>query len=423
MREGSDETNWAGNIVYRADRWVAPTSVEELCEIVAACDRARPVGTRHSFNTIADTAGTLISTTRLPALFRLDADAGEVTVSAGTRYGDLARELDARGWALRNLGSLPHICVAGACATATHGSGDRNGNLATSVVALDLVTASGDVVTVRRGVDRDFAGHVVALGALGVVVAVTLAIVPTFRVRQNVYQGLARAALLDHLDEIFAMAYSVSVFTTWRSDSSLLWVKQRVDAVDEAAPAPGEMFGAGALVHPVHPIRGLDPIHTTRQLGVAGPWHERLPHFRAGFTPSAGNELQSEYFVSRDRAAAAVEAIHQIGEQIRPALHVSELRSIASDDLWLSPTQGRAAISLHFTWRPAEAAVTQAVAAVERQLAPFEPRPHWGKIFTLPAETIRAAYPRAADFTALAERRDPTGVFRNTFLANTLGLT
>ncbi|WP_018635251.1 FAD-binding protein [Parafrankia elaeagni] len=422
MCEGADETNWAGNIVYRAGRRVAPTSVEELCEIAAGCGRARPVGTHHSFNTIADTAGTLISTARLPAVFRVDADAREVTVSAGTRYSALARELDARGWALRNLGSLPHISVAGACATATHGSGDRNGNLATSVVALDLVTASGDIVTVRRGVDGDFAGHVVALGALGVVVAVTLAIVPAFRVRQNVYQGLTRAALLEHLDDIFAAAYSVSVFTTWRPESSLLWVKRRVAATDEAVPAPAEMFGARALDHPVHPVSGLDPIHTTQQLGVAGPWHERLPHFRSGFTPSAGNELQSEYFVSRDRAAAAVEAIHQIGEQIRPALHVSELRSIASDDLWLSPTHSRESISLHFTWRPAEAAVTRAVAVVERQLAPFEPRPHWGKIFALPPETIRASYPRAADFTALAGRRDPTGVFRNTFLANTLGL-
>ncbi|MCK9893933.1 FAD-binding protein [Frankia sp. AgB32] len=420
--DGLEGANWAGNVVFGASQRVAPSSVEELQEIVAACDRARPVGTRHSFNPIADTVGMLISTARLPPVLRVDAAAREVTVNAGVRYGDLARELQARGWALPNLGSLPHISVAGACATATHGSGDRNGNLATSVVSLDLVTANGEVVTVQRGVDGDFAGHVVALGALGVVVAVTLAIVPTFQVRQYVYQGLTRAALLDRLDEIFAAAYSVSVFTTWRAESSRLWVKQRVEEAGETAAAPVEVLGVRALDRPDHPVPGFDPVHTTQQLGVPGPWHERLPHFRMGFTPSSGNELQSEYFVSRADAAAAIESIFRIGDRIRPALQVSELRTIAADDLWLSPAYGRDAVSLHFTWRPDEAAVARAVAAVERQLAPFQPRPHWGKVFALPAESIRASYPRVADFLALADRGDPTGVFRNPFLAATVGL-
>ncbi|CAO5258710.1 FAD-binding protein [Frankia sp. AgKG'84/4] len=423
--QGSDSlegSNWAGNVVFGAIRRVAPCSVEGLQEIVAACDRARPVGTRHSFSPIADTAGTLISTARLPAVLRIDAGAREVTVSAGTRYGYLAGELHARGWALPNLGSLPHISVAGGCATATHGSGDRNGNLATSVVALDLVTANGELVTVRRDVDGDFAGHVVALGALGVVVTVTLAIVPTFHVRQHVYRGLTRVTLLERLDEIFAAAYSVSVFTCWRPESSRLWVKQRVEPTGETTAAPVENFGVRALEQPDHPVPGADPVHTTGQLGVPGPWHERLPHFRMGFTPSSGDELQSEYFVSRDDARAAIERIFHIGDQIRPALQVSELRTIAADDLWLSPAYGRDAVSLHFTWRPDEAAVARAVAAVERQLAPFQPRPHWGKVFALPAASIRATYPRLGDFLALADRRDPTGVFRNTFLASTVGL-
>ncbi|MCM3882363.1 FAD-binding protein [Frankia sp. R82] len=421
--EGLERANWAGNVVFGAGRRVAPTSIEELQSIVAGCERARPVGTRHSFNTIADTTGTLISTARLPRLIRIDPAAREVTVSAGTRYATLARELHAQGFALPNLGSLPHISVAGACATATHGSGDHNGNLATSVTALELVTATGDLRTVRRGVDPDFAGQVVALGALGVVVAVTLAIVPTFQVRQDVYQGLTRAALLDHVEEIFAAAYSVSVLTDWSSESSRLWAKRRVvEKAGEADPVPMEMFGARAVSHPAHPIPGLDPVHTTRQLGIPGPWHDRLPHFRSGFTPSAGNELQSEYFVSRDHADAAIAAIHRIGDEIRPALQISELRTIAADDLWLSPAYRRDATSLHFTWLPDEAVVARAVAAVERQLAPFDPRPHWGKIFALPARTIRASYPRATDFLQLAGSHDPTGTFRNPFLAHTLGL-
>lgn len=420
---GLEKTNWAGNVVFGASRRVAPTSIEELQVVVAGCGRARPVGTRHSFNTIADTTGTLISTARLPGLIRVDPGAGEVTVSAGTRYATLARELHAQGFALPNLASLPHISVAGACATATHGSGDRNGNLATSVVALELVTATGDLRTLRRGVDPDFAGQVVALGALGVVVAVTLDLVPTFQVRQDVYQGLTRAALLDHVEEIFSAAYSVSAFTDWSSTPSRLWVKRRVvEGTGEADPAPVEMFGARAVHHPAHPVPGLDPVHTTPQLGIPGPWHERLPHFRPGFTPSAGDELQSEYFVARRHAAAAIEAIHRIGDRIRPALQISELRTIAADDLWLSPAYRRDAMSLHFTWLPDEAAVARALAAIEHQLAPFDPRPHWGKVFTLPARTIRASCPRATDFLQLAERHDPTGTFRNPYLARTLGL-
>ncbi|MBL7499109.1 FAD-binding protein [Frankia sp. CNm7] len=428
--EGPSRRNWAGNVIFRASRRAAPASVEELQEMLAGCRSARPAGTGHSFNRIADTDGTLISTTGLPRLVRIDPAARQATVSAGLRYGDVARELVAAGWALPNLGSLPHISVAGACATATHGSGDRNGNLATSVAAVGMVTSSGEILDVRRGVDPDFAGHIVALGALGVVVTMTLDLVDGFRVSQRVYDGLTRAALLAHLDELFAAAYSVSVFTTWEEDSAQVWLKRRVDEDAEAGEAgdgpengaggdgdpPAELFGARPASRPLHPIRGFDPRHTTQQLGVPGPWHERLPHFRLNFTPSAGEELQSEYFVAREHAAAAVAAIFEIGAVIRPALQVSELRTVAADDLWLSPAYQRDSLALHFTWLPGEAIVRPAVAAVERQLAPFSPRPHWGKIFTLPPELVRASYPRAEDFQALAGRRDPDGVLRNPYL-------
>ncbi|OHV37772.1 FAD-binding protein [Pseudofrankia sp. EUN1h] len=426
--DGSAPTrNWAGNVTFAAARVVAPTSVAELARVVAAGGRARPLGTRHSFNRIADTDGTLISTAGLPRLVRVDQAAREVTVSAGIRYGDLGRELDAAGWALRNLGSLPHISVAGACATATHGSGERNGNLATSVVALDLVTPSGELMTVRRGVDEDFDGHVVALGALGVVVAVTLEIVPTFQVSQHVYEGLTREDLLAGIDEILAAAYSVSVFTAWDPNAgSQVWLKRRLGAGDGdgdggggddgSTAAPAEVCGARPATRPLHPIPGVDPEHTTQQLGVPGPWFERLPHFRLGFTPSAGDELQSEYFVAREHAAAAIDAVYQVSGDVRGALQISELRAVAADGLWLSPAYHRDALALHFTWLPDETAVARAVAAVERALAPFAPRPHWGKVFALDPERVRAGYPRLAEFVRLAARRDPGRVLRNSFL-------
>lgn len=417
--------NWAGNVRFGAERVVSPESVEELQEIVAGSRKARALGTGHSFSRIADTDGTLIATARLPR--RIEIDDATVTVSGGIRYGDVTRELHANGRALRNLGSLPHISVAGACATGTHGSGLRNGSLATSVAALEIVTASGELVTVRRGADADFEGHVIALGALGVTVAVTLDLVPAFQVRQLVYEGLTREALLTSVDEIFAAAYSVSVFTSWDPASSQLWLKQRVDGPggpgapatgpfggDQAAPA--ERFGARLATRPLHPVPGIDPSHTTQQLGVPGPWHERLPHFRLDFTPSAGDELQTEYFVAREHAAAAIDALFAIGPVVRPALQISEIRTVAADSLWLSPAYQRDVVALHFTWLPAASIVLPAVAAVERQLAPFAPVPHWGKVFSLPPDAVRAGYPRAADFVALAARRDPAAVFRNQYL-------
>jgi xylitol oxidase len=406
--------NWAGNVRFGAERVIAPESVEELQEIVAGSRKARALGTGHSFSRIADTEGTLISTARLPRRIRIDD--GAVTVSGGIRYGDLARELAPNGWALRNLGSLPHISVAGACATGTHGSGDRNGSLATSVAALDLVTASGELVSVRRGADEDFDGHAIALGALGITVAVTLDLVPGFQVRQLVYEGLTRDTLLASVEEIFAASYSVSVFTGWDSASSQLWLKQRVDAPDGDGEPPAERFGARLATRPLHPVPGIDPTHTTQQLGVPGPWHERLPHFRLDFTPSAGDELQTEYFVAREHAAAAIDALFAIGAVVRPALQISEIRTVAADTLWLSPAYQRDVMALHFTWHSAEATVMPAVAAVERALAPFSPVPHWGKVFSLPPAAVRAGYPRAAEFLALAARRDPEAVFRNRYL-------
>jgi xylitol oxidase len=409
-------TNWAGNVTYGAARHVAPASVEELQKEVASSTRVRALGTRHSFSRIADTDGTLVSTSQLPGRVRIDANAPAATVSAGARYGDLAPALDAHGWALSNLGSLPHISIAGACATGTHGSGNRNGVLATSVTALAIVTASGHVVTVRRDKDADFDGHVIALGALGVVVALTLEVVPTYRVRQVVYEGLTRDRMVADVDAVFAAAYSASVFTTWDAAGSQLWLKQRVDEPACAVPPQGTLFDARLATQPLHPVPGFDPAPATRQLGVPGPWYERLPHFRLDFTPSAGDELQTEYLVPREHAAAAIDAIYDIADVVRPALQVSELRTVAADNLWMSPAYQRDSLAVHFTWLPDEARVLPAVAAVERQLAPFAPRPHWGKIFSMEPDTVRASYPRADDFLALATRLDPGGVFRNDYL-------
>ena len=398
------EVNWAGNVAYRAARVHRPGSVDELRAIVAAAPRIRALGTRHAFNDIGDSAE-LVATGGLPRVVEPDRAAGTVTVSGGLTYGELAIALD--GLALHNLASLPHISVAGAIATATHGSGDRSGNLATAVTALELVTSDGSLLSVARG-DDDFAGMVVGLGALGVVTRVTLAVEPSFAVRQRVFEGLRWEALLEHFDAITAAGDSVSVFTLWGDDAGDVWVKSR--ATDAPEQVRGELFGAAAAAVEHHPIPGLDPVNCTPQLGVPGPWYDRLPHFRMGFTPSSGEEIQSEYFVARADGPAALRALRAVGDRIRPVLQVSEIRTQAADELWLSPQYRQDTVSIHFTWRRDPAAVERALSAVEAALEPFEARPHWGKAFL---EAPGGRYDRLADLAALAERLDPRGAFRN----------
>jgi xylitol oxidase len=393
--------NWAGNYAFGARELHRPRSLDELRRIVAGAPRVHVIGARHSFTGIGD-SDALVSLEELPADVAYDGDT--VTVGAALRYGDLAGELDARGLALHNLASLPHITVAGAVATATHGSGEGNGNLATAVAGLELVTSEGDVLRVARG-DPDFGGMVVNLGALGAVTRVTLDVEPAYQVAQHVVEDVPWEALPD----VLGAAYSVSAFTRWDVVDSL-WVKRRVEQPLPALP------GRPATVER-HPSPGLDATGCTPQLGVPGPWAARLPHFRLEFTPSHGEEIQSEYFVARERAAEAIAAMREAGPAVRDVLQVSELRTVAADELWLSPQHGRATLGVHFTWVRDQPAVERALREVEAALLPLGATPHWGKLFLTPP-----APERADDFRALARRLDARGAFRNAWLADSVGL-
>jgi alditol oxidase len=391
--------NWAGTYTYRAKALHRPETLEQLQEIVASAERVRVLATRHTFNDIAD-SDELVSLDALPADVVVEGDT--VTCGGQVRYGELAEALHPEGKALNNLASLPHISVAGAIATATHGSG--TGNLATAVAGLELVTSAGEIVSARRG-EPDFDGMVVALGALGAVTRVTLDVEPAYEVRQRVYEGLPWEAVPD----VLGAAYSVSVLTRWEETAGAVWVKARGEPPDEllgAVPATGER----------HPIPGLDPVHCTRQLGVPGAWSDRLPHFQMGFTPSAGEEIQSEYVLPREHAVAAVDAMRALGDAIRPALQVCEIRTVAADRLWMSPQHGQDTIAIHFTWKREPELVGRLLGAVELALSPYAPRPHWGKLFLAGAATIADRYERLPDFRALAERLDPRGAFRNDWL-------
>ena len=404
--------NWSGTHRYAAARLHRPATVEELQDLVAGARQLRVLGSRHSFTDIVD-AAELVSLDGLPADVAVDRAAGSVECGGAVRYGELAAILEEHGLALANLASLPHISIAGAVATATHGSGDAYGNLATAVAALELVTSSGERVRAARG-EPDFEGMVVSLGALGAVTRVTLDVEPAYEMRQRVFEGLSWDALFERFDAIAGAGDSVSVFTRWRETTDQVWVKSRVTDAPEDVRA--DLFGAPAATVERHPILGLDPVNCTPQLGRPGPWYERLPHFRMGFRPSAGEEIQSEYLVPRGNAVDAIDAIRTLGPRIAPVLQVAEIRTIAADRLWLSPQYRRDTIGIHFTWRREPEPVARATAAVEAALRPFEARPHWGKLFAADAAQIAPLYERLEDFRALAQRLDPRGAFRNGWL-------
>ncbi|MCS5716857.1 FAD-binding protein [Herbiconiux sp. CPCC 205763] len=417
--------NWAGTYEYGAERLLRPRSTEEVAAIVAGASRVRALGTRHSFNDLADSTGDLLSLVDLEAHPVIDAAASTVTVASGTRFAVLAAHLEAHGYALHNLGSLPHISIAGAVATGTHGSGVGNGNLSTAVAGLELVTGRGDVVHVSRA-DPRFDGMVVALGALGVVTRITLDIQPTFRMRQDIYLDLPWDAVLSTFDEIVSAAYSVSLFTDWTGDAlKQVWLKSRLPDASSGVAAlllPDDFFGAHPAGDKVMSPAGDDIDNTTVQGGVPGPWSERLPHFRADVTPSNGDEIQTEYFVDRKDAVAAITAVRALADRIAPHLLVTELRTVAADTLWLSPAYQRESLAIHFTWRNEPAEVHALLPEIEAVLAPFDARPHWGKWFAMGADEIVPKYERAADFRALAEAFDPQGRFRNDYLERVLAL-
>jgi len=418
------QSNWAGNVTFAAAAIEVPSSPDEVVELVRAAGPGglRPLGTRHSFSPIADTTGTLVSSAGFATLsdIRIAPDRLSVSVPGGVRYGELARVLEAEGLALANLASLPHISVAGAVATGTHGSGTANGSLATAVRSVEFVDGRGEVVVLRRD-DRNFAGAVVALGALGFVTRLDLDVEPTFLVAQTVYRGLPLASVLDSFAEVTELGYSVSLFTTWREPDLIdqLWLKRRADL---DAPAPDEVLGARPSPVAMHPIAGVDARFCTPQLGDAGPWLDRLPHFQLQFTPSNGDELQTEYLLPRSTAVEALQEVRALSAEIAPLLQVTEIREIAADDLWLSGAFGTDAVGIHFTWLPQQDAVDALLPRIEQRLLPLGARPHWGKRFRADADRLAPLYPRFDDFRALVAAHDPRGVFRNAFLAEKLDL-
>jgi xylitol oxidase len=420
--QGEKITNWAGNLTYSTSTLHKVASIDEVSRWVRSHPRFKVLGTRHCFNDIADTKDEFLSLSGLNKVISLDKANHTVTVDSGIRYGELAVFLNDNGYALHNLASLPHISVAGGVATATHGSGVHNGNLSSAVLAMEFITASGETVSLSRHQHGEqFLGAVIHLGGIGVVTKLTLAIQPTYQIRQYVYENLPMAQLEHHFDEVMSAGYSVSLFTDWRNRNiNEVWIKSKVGEGQNFGTQP-EFLGARAATKNLHPIRENSAENCTPQMGVPGPWHERLPHFKMGFTPSNGKELQSEFFVPREHSYAAIMAVEKLHEQISPHLFITEVRCIAADDFWMSPAGHQASTAIHFTWKPEWDAVKKLLPQIEAALAPFKTRPHWGKLFTMPHSRLAQLYPRMHEFQQLLRHYDPNGKFRNAFLERVIG--
>ncbi len=408
--------NWAGNLVYSTSNLYTPAEAAEIPALLKKMKKVKVLGTRHCFNDIADSRYNFIS---LRLLNRVDpVNEKDMTVSfeAGISYGQLSPRLDESGFALHNLASLPHISVAGAITTATHGSGEKNGNLSSAVRGMEFILANGETLQLSR--ERDgagFAAAVVGLGGIGVLGKITLAVEPTFQVRQDVYEQLPMNVLASHFDEIQAAGYSVSLFTDWQSDSiNEVWLKNKVTG---SFTPPDAFFGSKPATKNLHPIAAVPAENCTAQMGVPGKWYERLPHFKMGFTPSSGVELQSEYFVPREHAVAAIQAIARMGHLIGPQLMISEIRTIAADDLMMSPCNGQDCITIHFTWKQHWPEVKLLLPQIEQALKPFDARPHWGKLFTMSPADLAGRYKHLQEFRTMLRHYDPEGKFRNDFLS------
>jgi len=389
--------NWAGNVEYGTDRVYPARSVEEVQEFVRTQSKLKVLGTRHCFNHIADSHDQFLSMKAMDSMVELNAEVRTVTIESGMSYGKLCPILESKGWALHNLASLPHISVAGS--------------------GLEIVNAAGEVVKLSRAKDGGtFQGAVVGLGALGAVTKVTLDLQPSYQMQQYVYENLPLDELTRHFDAIESAAYSVSLFTDWQKKRiNEVWLKHRMEN-GKSFDAPPEFYGAKRATKNLHPIAELSAENCTEQMGVPGPWYDRLPHFRMGFTPSAGKELQAEYFVARKNAVDAILAVEKLHDQVGPHLLITEIRTIAADNLWMSPCYKQDSVTIHFTLKPDWPAVSKLLPAIEKELAPFHARPHWGKLLTMAPAHLDSLYEKLPEFVALSRRFDPAGKFHNDFL-------
>ncbi|HZK82126.1 MAG TPA: FAD-binding protein [Humisphaera sp.] len=412
--------NWAGNFKYGAREIHRPKTLAELQSLVSGSRKIRALGSRHSFSRVADIAdGDLVSLEHFKSI-GIDSSRKTAEIGAGVTFAELCVALDPYRLALPNLLSLLRVTVAGACATASHGSGNSNKILAAAVVAMEIIAADGQILRVSRD-DPQFDGMVVALGALGVVTKLTLALQPTFDVEQRVFDGIPVQTVFSDFAQIMSSGYSVSLFTNFADEMVQCWVKSlRANSGEVNIPAALSM--ATPASRQVHMLGDMPPEFCTEQLGKPGIWHWRLPHFNADDTPSSGSEIQSEFVVPMPYAVDALRSIQALGNRISKLLQISEIRTIASDTLWMSPCFHEASVAIHFTWKDDRDGVLKILPDIEAALKPFNPKAHYGKLCTDKFLTdMGSRNLQLLRFVRLMKEFDCNGKFHNEYLQTLIG--
>jgi len=406
--------NWAGNLTFSGKEYIEVDSISRLQSVVSKASGVKVLGTGHSFSDIADTTQTQISIKNLSNEIEIDSIKKVALVPAGMQYADVCRYLEKRGWALFNTASLGEITVAGAILTGTHGSGSYNPILSDCVEGIEMVLASGEIFNLLREDSKEFSGFVVSLGALGVFTKLKLKIVESFSIKQFIYENIGMQSIAENFEAIFDKAYSVSYFSNWEKNTTgQIWMKFLDD--NNLAELPSVWLGGNIANANQHPVKTNDPSPCTDQMGVSGKWLYRLPHFKLDCSPASGDEVQTEYLVNRTYVREYIAGLSNIGDEIAARVYATEIRTIKSDDLWLSGAHGRQTVGFHFTWKKSDS-LHKFLPKVEEILGEHDGRPHWGKLFSTPRENLMGRYPKYSHFEELLKKYDPDKKFRNSFI-------
>ncbi len=406
--------NWAGNLSFSSKEFIEIDSVKKLQTIVSNARGIKVLASGHSFSDIADTKDTLISIKNLSFEIGIDSNKREALVPAGMQYSDVSRYLEKHGWAVSNMASLGEVTIAGAILTGTHGSGSSNGILSTAVIGFEMVLESGSILTTDRENSSDFPGFIVSLGALGVFTKYKLKIVPSFSIRQVVYENINIESIANNFDLVFDRAYSVSFFSNWAQNSTgQIWMK----FLDDSKPfnISSDWIDGNLAKVKQHPVKINDASPCTDQLATSGKWLDRLPHFKLNSSPVSGDEVQTEYLVDRRYVKQYISELAEIGDEIASKVYTTEIRTIKADDLWLSGAYERETVGFHFTWRKSDSLVNF-LPKIESILGKHDGRPHWGKLFDVPKDKLPSRYPKFSDFEVLLQKYDPNKKFRNNFI-------
>ena len=408
--------NWSGSVVAEPQALASPKTEAELQGLVAKAQKVRVAGTGHSFMPLCATDGLLLSLSDLEGEIEVVGD-GTVWVPAGWAIGKLTEALWAKGLSLINQGDIDKQAIAGAVSTATHGTGRTLGSLATAAEGFRLVLADGSVVECDRTREPElFQAARVSLGMLGVVARIRLKTLPAYRLKESIRRASLKATLAEW-DQLADAHRHIEFFHFPYSEHVNL---KTLDIVDEGeAPTPGEfednVFQAVCDLAAVWP-RTAPTLQRmlTRAIGKserAGPAGRIFPSERRVRFEEMEYEIPAE-----NGPAALREAMALVRDKRWPIIFPFEFRTVAADDIWISPMNGRACVSISFH-QYAKMAWREAFEGVERVFQAAGGRPHWAKRHTLTSADVLRLYPDAPRFAAVRKRVDPGGKFLNQHLA------